>query len=233
MKLKKIASLALAGVMAVSMLAGCATNKPEEKPGEGEGEGTVTTTGFSATLEDAVDVDQDYVTYADNKDDQAALEKAVASLSTTTVEDIAQKWEVPTDLKGAWHQEVAGVLSTLKSDLNVPAAELSEGQMNAMNWYANSANNETNTIGIRTGVVYAFNGGMDTDYALNVIAKKVADSVKALPDESVGGTTSWDYTYTVSASAVTRAQQDNYTAATNSTTFVLVTISRTVTNAKV
>ena len=32
MKLKKIASLALAGVMAVSMLAGCATTKPETKP---------------------------------------------------------------------------------------------------------------------------------------------------------------------------------------------------------
>ena len=72
MKLKKIAALALAGVMAVSMLAGCGTDK---KPGtgEGEGEGTVTTTGYSAELGKIMDLDLDYVSFADNASDEAAL----------------------------------------------------------------------------------------------------------------------------------------------------------------
>ena len=50
MKLKKIASLMLAGVMAVSMLAGCnTTSNGGNNGGEGEGEGT-TTTGYSVAF---------------------------------------------------------------------------------------------------------------------------------------------------------------------------------------
>ena len=236
MKLKKIASLALAGVMAVSMLAGCGTNNT--KPGEGEGEnpGVITPTGFSATLEDAVDTKRDDITFKDDTADQAALEKMVAGLSTKTVEDIADKWAVPYALETAkgYHEDVEGALKTLKSDVNVFTAELTQDKFDwCMNDYADQKNGQINTVGVRAGVVYAFNGGVNTDYALNTIAKKVAKTIEGLPKKSTGGTTSWDYTYTVSASAVTRAQQDNYTAATNNSTFVLVTITRNVTNAKV
>ena len=234
MKLKKIASLALAGVMAVSMLAGCGTNNT--KPGEGEGEnpGVITPTGFSATLEDAVDTKRDDITFKDDTADQAALEKMVAGLSTKTVENFATGWAVPHDLDTAVEEDVAGALKTLKSDVNVFTTKLSKAKFDqCMKYYANKAHGEINTVGIRAGVVYAFNGGVNTDYALNTIAEKVADTIEDLPKQSIGGTTSWDYTYTVSASAVTRAQQDNYTAATNNTTFVLVTITRNVTNAKV
>ena len=234
MKLKKIAALALAGVMAVSMLAGCGTNNT--KPGEGEGEnpGVITPTGFSATLEDAVDTKRDDITFKDDTADQAALEKMVAGLSTKTVENFATGWAIPHDLDTAVEEDVAGALKTLKSDVNVFTTKLSKAKFDqCMKFYANDANGQINTVGIRAGVVYAFNGGVNTDYALNTIAEKVAKTIEGLPEKSIGGTTSWDYTYTVSASAVTRAQQDNYTAATNNSTFVLVTITRNVTNAKV
>ena len=236
MKLKKIASLALAGVMAVSMLAGCATNKPEEKPGEGEGEGSTVTVGYSAKLEDAVNVDSDIVTYADNKDDQTALQKMVDGLSTEGLKAVATSWVTPEDLADAavWHADVKAAMATLKDDLNVFTQAMDENKFNiCMNYYADATHNETNTVGVRAGVVYAVNGGVSTDAVLNAVAKNIKATIKNLPDTSKNGTTSWDYTYTVSASVVNRAQQANYNGTANSTTFVLVTLTRNVTNAKV
>ena len=234
MKLKKIAALALAGVMAVSMLAGCATNKPEEKPGEGEGDGSTVTVGYSAKLEDAVNVDSDIVTYADNKDDQTALQKMVDSLSTEALKGYAEYWVVPTDVNTTTRKDAIAAMATLKDDLNVFTKEMSETKVKeCMKWYADATNNETNTVGVRTGVVYAVNGGVSTDAVLNAVAKNIKNTIKTLPDTSENGTTSWDYTYTVSASVVNRAQQANYNGTANSTTFVLVTLTRNVTNAKV
>ena len=54
MKLKKIASLALAGVMAVSMLAGCSTTSVDPDPNPGEDPGNVTTAGYSSLFEDTL-----------------------------------------------------------------------------------------------------------------------------------------------------------------------------------
>ena len=235
MKLKKIAALALAGVMAVSMLAGCGTNK---KPGtgEGEGNGTTTTTGYSAALKDAVDVDRDIVTYADNKDDQAALQKMVDGLSTEGLDAVATTWVTPEDLSGAavWHADVEAALATLKDDLNVSTSQMNKTKFDeGMMWFADASSNEANTVGVRAGVVYAVNGGVSTDAVLKAVANNIKATIKNLPDTSKGGTTSWDYTYTVSASVVNRAQQANFTGTANSATFVLVTITRTVTNAKV
>ena len=85
MKLKKIASLMLAGIMAVSMLAGCKSGTPNPNPGEGEGEGN-TATGYSVALGDALadilkDTDvKDVITFADSNDDKAALEDALGNL---------------------------------------------------------------------------------------------------------------------------------------------------------
>ena len=54
MKLKKIASLMLAGVMAVSMLAGCSTTSVDPDPNPGEDPGNVTTAGYSSLFEDTL-----------------------------------------------------------------------------------------------------------------------------------------------------------------------------------
>ena len=237
MKLKKIAALALAGVMAVSMLAGCGTDK---KPGtgEGEGEGTVTTTGYSAVLGKAVDLSADqakYISFADNTADQAALEKVVAGMSTQTLENIAKSWKTPTGLEKSGGADSKEALANLETDLKT-SREVATNAM-GMSTFAAATSTDINTKGIRTAGVFAFNGGVDTDYALNTIATTVAEKLTATnaPKKGVATAagTSWDYTYTVSASVVTRAQQSNYTGATDTATFVLVTISRTVTNAEV
>ena len=79
MKLKKIASLALAGVMAVSMLAGCSDTPAN--PDNGDQNVEVTTSGISATVKariEANDVDiPEYVTFKDSADLDADLKYAV------------------------------------------------------------------------------------------------------------------------------------------------------------
>ena len=59
MKLKKIASLALAGIMAVSMLAGCntASNGGNNGNGEGDGENNGVVSGISSAISTAVKAD--------------------------------------------------------------------------------------------------------------------------------------------------------------------------------
>ena len=69
MKLKKIASLMLAGIMAVSMLAGC-NGEPTPDP-DNNGNGGVTVTGHSVDMGKALKdlaciKDKDYITFADN-----------------------------------------------------------------------------------------------------------------------------------------------------------------------
>ena len=79
MKLKKIASLALAGVMAVSMLAGCATKAPAKDPTENE----VPATNLSKEVGDEVaklvapNTVPNYVKFEDSDSLTAGLKKAV------------------------------------------------------------------------------------------------------------------------------------------------------------
>ena len=89
MKLKKIASLMLAGIMAVSMLAACGEgNTINEQPNEQPGEPT--TSGYSAVFEDAMDPDviaDGKITMSDNADLTARLNKAIGNLSADTIDD--------------------------------------------------------------------------------------------------------------------------------------------------
>ena len=61
MKLKKIASLMLAGIMAVSMLAGCKTaTEPTEEPE------VTPVTGVAATVNNELDANKDAISFSDN-----------------------------------------------------------------------------------------------------------------------------------------------------------------------
>ena len=87
MKLKKIASLALAGVMAVGMLAGCSTTPSTPN----DPETPVVTNGISADVKariEANDVDiPEYVTFADDTDLDEALTYAVQYAGVKEVAD--------------------------------------------------------------------------------------------------------------------------------------------------
>ncbi|OUP26226.1 hypothetical protein [Faecalibacterium sp. An192] len=79
MKLKKIVSLALAGILAVSMLAGC-SNTPAN-PDDGDQNVEVTTSGVSADVKARIEDNDfdipEYVTFKDSADLDADLKYAV------------------------------------------------------------------------------------------------------------------------------------------------------------
>ena len=85
MKLKKIASLALAGVMAVSMLAGCSTTSAEPTPDPDDSVVTPAS-GYSATFAGALTgAAAKKITMEDNADLTAKLNDAMGNLSSSTV----------------------------------------------------------------------------------------------------------------------------------------------------
>ena len=84
MKLKKIVSLMLAGVMAVSMLAGCQTTS-NEQPTQPE-EPTTPSTGYSSMLEDKMSVQVTNKTvFRDDANLNAALDYAVGNVGNDVI----------------------------------------------------------------------------------------------------------------------------------------------------
>ena len=227
MKLKKIASLALAGVMAVSMLAGCGTDK---KPGtgEGEGQGPVTTTGTSAEFGKVVDLDDDhaaYITFKDNADDQAALKKGTEFMQDATVVQLARNATPWALTNSALDQGVVALNKKMAELLDL--AYMNDGTIGTMT-EATSVNDVA-----RAGVVYAINGTITEEAAVNLVAKTMKNKIVSLPDESANQV-KYNYNYVVSVSSASKSIADtsvlpdgqNYNGTVN---LVLVTVTRTAT----
>ena len=252
MKLKKIASLMLAGIMAVSMLAGC-NGEPAPDPDDGNN-GGVTVTGYSAVLgEELKDhkaiKDKDYITFANNNEDQVALQAAVDSVETDALEVYASVWGVKSI--GSKHVDLDGDTSKRVEEIFVDGAEITDPSEDlkpndlAMAWYAGYNNDATNkytgdlNTSVKDGAIFVVNGGVTTNEAVKMVAAKVADILTkeehALPEynmeaEDQSGE-SWKYSYVISVSVVDKAQHSNYTEAANSAHFIAVTVSRTATTA--
>ena len=85
MKLKKIASLALAGVMALTMLAGCADGAPiDDNTTNPDDNGTVVAAGYSKTFEDTLSEYADRrISMSDNAELTAKLNTAIGNVSSS------------------------------------------------------------------------------------------------------------------------------------------------------
>ena len=225
MKLEKIASLALAGVMAVSMLAGCKGNGTDNA-GSSSSEQTATATGYSAKLADEMKdlAAEDYISFKDNASDEAALKAAVAGLSNQTV-------GVPNSSNIVW----MGPASRVATDFD-DKAKLDE--------YFNAGNNALFTTTeakahlngtYKIGFVYAADGSVGMDKVMEMIATNLdfADRVTdGLVEDSskIAGVTSsstkYDYTYEISVSVVNVPNEYDLQHSF-STNFIAVTITRT------
>ena len=255
MKLKKIASLMLAGIMAVSMLAGC--NGETAPDPDDNGNGGVTVTGYSAVLgEELKDnkaiKDKDYITFANNNEDQVALQAAVDSVETDALEIYASKRGAQsigsgkkgqTDISGDTGARVEEIF-VKGAKITDPSEDLKPGDL-AMAWYAgynngdgNGYTGDLNTSVVKDGAIYVVNGGVTTNEAVKMVAAKVDEILNdknALPEynEEADGVSgeSWKYSYVISVSVVDKAQHSNYTGDANSAHFIAVTVSRTATTA--
>ena len=234
MKLKKIASLALAGIMAVSMFTACGEggNNGNGGEGEGEGEGTVVS-GYSVTLKNALTgavEDMDYVTFQDNATYAAALKKALNNVTDESVKAIAESSLTVTNAQTYKNADSAKMRAELADALKITDGNFDVEDL-AMNWYANGSGNTLTNYKVTEGALFAVNGTVGVDEAIKQVAGKINQYLNKLPENGItsGDGTTWDYNYVVSVSVVNKALEP-FAGYTTSATFIAVTVDRTVTN---
>ena len=216
MKLKKIASLALAGIMAVSMLAGC---KDGSSSSSSSSENTNTTSGYSAMLGQKAakalsSSDRDkIVSFADNADDQKALEKVVLNnVAQSSVQNILRD---VAGVNGAW--KVAD--PTIK---NVDADFADEieavGGVLGVNARPASVNDDT------FASVWVASGDISMNTVLDTVFDTLENDFKALKKDDVfQSLVDVNYTYDVAVSVVNVPVTYN-TNRSGSVNFVAVSI---------
>lgn len=239
MKLKKVVSLALAGVLAVSMLAGCGTNKPED-PSQDDN-GTVKA-GYSAEFEKIADIDLDYVAFQDSTVDQDALKAAVASCTDFQLYAALVGGNLDSSISdgvvggSGWLQGAMPIPSDVnlncvnvfkdKADLDSYAWDKNGS---AFPWYFTTSNGNANmTDTLKAGAMFAVDGTMDTESVLTLVEKLLGNTLTSgnLPESGKQGGINVDYKYVVSVSLVNRvATSTNLMKADMD--FVAVTITRT------
>lgn len=234
MKLKKILALVLAGVMAVSMLAGCKDeDKPEGPTGELAGESTGGSGGESADDSDDDPTDNPDDDPADNPDDDPTddptdeTEKLVVSVLSDGTKDNTVKinFTYDTELEKALSQalEKNGKVGTtyLKNLLGIDGVALS-----GMYGYESSDEEKTPKAGTQTtllaysdkSAIYDGTGTMgvnmsgSTDEAfMQAVAKKLNETknmlVKLMNEREVNGV-KYTFSYTGKTAMVTYVGSD-------------------------
>ena len=227
MKLNKLMALALSGVLAVSMFAGCAKGnvKPEPTPDPEE----PTATGYSVTLGDKVDVEKDYITYQDNADDAAALQDALGNMASVSVAANATlpQTVVPFDGNVFGDRDSELVIDDFVNALDIENDDLYLWAMrndlvDDTEWKADDT--------VKYGVLYVIDGTVDVNKALAQVADKVKNTISNLPNVNSGTVARYTYDYTVSASVVNKALEP-FAGYTLSANFIAVTITRVPTAA--
>lgn len=237
MKLKKIASLALAGVMAVSMMSACGNTV--NNGGASSGDDTGKTSGYSAMLGKYMEETSkmDYVTFQDNSADAAALKTALGNFGSLT---IAGGSVLPyvMDLGGP-NKDLGDYLgiTKVKTDL-VKALNLvncgnkKDDLVTSELGFEGKANVNANIVQ-KTGALFAVDSTINMENVMDQIANGdvpngviLDDILKGMPDEGVVDKQTYQYKYTVSASVVSLSQT-SIEGLSGSCNFILVTVTRT------
>lgn len=232
MKLKKIASLALAGIMAVSMLTAC---------GEGDSNSTVTppvdnttSTGLSAQLGDeASDLTNSKVTFADSTTLNSALKHAVGNIGDRTIsqafiQNINSVEYLGSNSMQTWGA-VRAAVGVLEDDMDVDVAML-----DSVNWTVNGLNptdpqydeNNYNTV-----MLFAVDSGVEMTSIIEQLSNLIDDDMDDLVtsfdvtnvnDDNNQHEVSYHYTCSVASTSKTFVDADT----TFGVTFVAVEINR-------
>ena len=234
MKLKKIASLALAGVMAVSMLAGCnsVSNNPQPTP-PNSGVGNTVTGGkssvFEAALSDRADLKIDM---QDSAELSSALEAAAQNVGSATIIDFTTAIRSANTAGGSSARVVAtfnqngNVFLTdpfgtqtlvVAPDLGVVATRMDASTItNSFNTLIPTYNTNEDDDSETVTMLFAVDGAVCDDAAVERVAEVLDSRIRALQidNDTVGNNganddlTSLHYDYTGSASITTRTLAD-------------------------
>ena len=214
MKLKKIASLMLAGVMAVSMLAGCQTgsNGNGEEP---EVPAVPSTSDAASSLHDnMIGTARRKSSPVANADLDAALKKAV-----------------DTYFQNGDFEKIQNVATVTQAD-----GKIYDALVDAMGAKKNIAGELTNKIDKVTTAVklYAVEASTSDAYALEMVADQIENSIANLNLKSDKATTNqqYDYAYTISASIVTKPISSSIVTGTaTGVKYIAVAVTQTPTKA--
>ena len=183
MKLKKIASLALAGVMAVGMLAGCATTKPETKPVDPDQPATGVSTSVGALMKDV----PEFVTFADSSKLDGALDY---TMEWAGAQFVLNKYVYEDNLTTVYDYDLD---EALKAKLDVEDAETVEMTK------IGSITNDTDGDAAIAYELYAVSGTKGENAVKQMVADKLATYVKDYKEYDLHGD-NWYYDYTISVS---------------------------------
>ena len=234
MKLKKIASLALAGIMAVSMLAACDTTNVDPEPTPNPD--PTPSTGYSSMLEDKMSVQVTNKTvFQDDADLNAALDYAVGNvgndditgdfgfgvfnggavryISTTPANDplrlVVSTMRDKLDVKADWNDEDTNTLDNIRP-------------VDTANHYANYKKNNVNTL-----LVYVVDDGVEIPNALDQIKNRIQSTWEdKLFDDfqlAADGQSGRDYHYVCSVAVSNRNFESGHGIGLN---FIAVEVTR-------
>ena len=233
MKLKNIASLLLAGVMAASMLAGCQTTS-NEQPTQPE-EPTTPSTGYSSMLEDKMSVQVTNKTvFQDDADLNAALDYAVGNIGNDKITDSFIESAFGSGsvrfINENWSSAFTGVIDTMRDKLDVKA-DWNTTDTNTLdnirpmedaNHYANYTKNNVNTL-----LVYVVDDGVEIPNALDQIKNSIQSTWEdeLYDDFKVGqnNNSGRDYHYVCSVAVSNRNFESGHGIGVN---FIAVEVTR-------
>ena len=238
MKLKKIVSLALAGIMAVSMLTAC---------GEGDSNSTVTppvdnttSTGLSAQLgAEASDLTNSKVTFADSTALNNALKHAVGNIGDNSI-DLAFNFGINgVTYLGDWQwgwAAVTAAVGVLEDDMDVNVDMIATNRPVVADGVAatvnglNPGNAQYNENNYNTVMLFAVDSGVEMTSIIEQLSDLIDDDMDDLVTSFNVNTVNQDehhevsYHYTCSVASTSKTFVDADT--TFGVTFVAVEINR-------
>ena len=219
MKLNKVLALALSGVMAVSMLAGCSNNSGN---GDQNGEEQVPATGVSANVGNLIkadldeDVNIDFVTFADDNDLDNALDYTMGKVDVVEV------------LRGYM---AFGTLQELEADDTVYATMIDRVEATDGTWVSNIGDItvKTDGDGAKAVRVYAISDAISEEVVEEYVAEDLMGDIPDYKHYDSNGD-NWYYDYTVSVSMSSKTVNTSSILGTGATdptiTFVAVQVVR-------
>ena len=230
MKLKKIASLALAGIMAVSMLAGC--GEGISNSGSSSSENTNTVTGYSASVQAKLsNTAQKKVALSDSADLNSALQTAMEYVANSNIATWYDNNTQPSTV------QVVSATGYASNSQLVNAAENLIKAMDAENNVRNSACYALiNTLNPSTAnyndddrnvtFLFVVDGGKGANAVMKEVADLMNSGIEALDKHFDDGNNHIaDYEYTGSVSAYTKTLTEDHG---KSLTFIAVNVAREI-----
>ena len=215
MKLKKIASLMLAGVMAVSMLTACGDNISDDTTGDDNTNTTPAATyssTFGAALKDQAAID-DRITMADNAELTADLNKAIEKLSAATImrfyNDVDNDYVQRTAVNIETNTLGAADLNAIVADMDAVSDDRAFSGVKDMLRDFAEANKpwEDKTV----TMLFAVDSTVSANAAVAEVADVLNDNIGDLAINNVGDDNDqMHYSYTGSVSVATKTLTENH-----------------------